>query len=71
MRGFLQFLHVSLFPFNDRNLYEVTRPQLLHFENLSSFPSLFLIEWFKERNGLSLSFDGILLTPSTRYEIMQ
>jgi hypothetical protein len=58
VRGFLHFLHVKLFSFKERSLYDVTRPQLLHLANFSSFPSLCLIEWFNERNGLSGLFEG-------------
>jgi hypothetical protein len=42
--GFLQPLHSSLFPFKEWSLYGVTRPQFVHLANLSSFPSLSLIE---------------------------
>ncbi len=60
VRGFLHFLHIKLFPFKEQSLYEVTRPQLLHLANFSSFPSLCLIVWFNERKGLPGLFEGNL-----------
>ena len=42
--GLLHPLHFSIFPFKERSLYGVTRPQFVHLANLSSFPSLSLIE---------------------------
>jgi len=56
--GLLHPLHFSIFPFKERSLYGVTRPQFVHLANLSSFPSLSFIEWFKVMNGLSALTDG-------------
>ena len=56
--GFLQFLHISLLPFKEQSLYGVTRPQFVHLANLSSFPSLSLIERFKVMKDLSVVTDG-------------
>ena len=42
--GFLHSLHFRLFPFREQSLYGVTRPQFVHFANLSCFASLSLME---------------------------
>ena len=42
--GLLHSLHFRIFPFNERSLYGVTRPQFVHLANFGIFASLSLID---------------------------